>query len=47
MMTLSLADQSLLKTGAYIDGRWAPADQGGGVPVTNPATGEVIAEVAN
>ena len=45
-MTIQLSDQALLKTQAYINGQWQDADSGATVPVTNPATGEVIAEVA-
>ena len=45
-MTIPISDQGLLKTQAYIDGQWVDADSGETVPVTNPANGEVIAEVA-
>ena len=45
-MTLDLADPLLLKTQAYIDGQWVDADSCASLPVRNPATGEVIAEVA-
>ena len=45
-MSIQLSDQGLLKTQAYINGQWVDADNGETVPVTNPATGEVIAEVA-
>jgi len=45
-MTIQLSDQALLKTQAYINGQWLDADSGATVPVTNPATGAVIAEVA-
>ncbi len=45
-MSIQLADQGLLKTQAYIDGKWVDADSGETVPVNNPATGEIIAEVA-
>ena len=41
-----LSDKSLLKTGAYIDGKWVNADDGSVYPVENPASGEVIAEMA-
>ena len=30
---------------AYLDGRWADADSGETFPVTNPASGEVVADV--
>jgi succinate-semialdehyde dehydrogenase/glutarate-semialdehyde dehydrogenase len=46
-VTISLSDQALLKTGAYIDGRWTPADDGATLDVVNPATGGVIAQVAS
>ncbi len=45
-MSIKLSDSGLLKTQAYINGEWVDADGGGTVPVTNPATGEVVAEVA-
>ena len=45
-MPIQLSDQALLKTKAYINGQWVDADSGETVPVTNPANGEVIAEVA-
>ena len=43
---MKLADQSLLKTQAYIDGQWVDADSGKTLEVLNPATGKVIAEIA-
>ena len=46
-MSIQISDQGLLKTQAYINGQWIDADNGETVPVTNPANGEVIAEVAN
>ena len=45
MTTLSLNDSDLFRRQAYIDGRWCEADNGKRFPVTNPATGEVLAEV--
>ncbi len=45
-MTISLSDPSLLKNQAYINGQWVDADSGDTFPVTNPATGELIIEVA-
>ena len=46
-MGISLKDKDLLKTGAYINGEWLPSDQNETLAVINPATGEVIAEVAS
>ena len=43
---MQLTDSSLLKTRAFVDGQWIDADGGETFAVTNPATGEVIAEVA-
>jgi succinate-semialdehyde dehydrogenase/glutarate-semialdehyde dehydrogenase len=43
---MQLSDISLLKTRACVDGRWIGADSGETFDVTNPATGEVVAEVA-
>ncbi len=40
--SLGLADASLLKTEAYIDGTWREANDGARFDVTNPATGVVI-----
>ena len=45
-MTIPVADSGLIKTGAYINGQWVAADDGGLLDVTNPATGQVIAKVA-
>ena len=45
-MELTLTDSSLLKTQASINGEWVDADTGETLAVTNPATGELIAEVA-
>ena len=46
-MKLDLADTSLLRTQAYINGRWVDGDSGECFPVLNPATGETIAQVAH
>ncbi len=40
-----LQDQTLLKTSAYINGEWVGADSGQTLPVTNPATGAIIAQI--
>ena len=45
-MSLNLSDQALLKTRAYINGEWVDADNGATLEVTNPANGDVIANVA-
>jgi succinate-semialdehyde dehydrogenase/glutarate-semialdehyde dehydrogenase len=45
-MTLQLADPTLLKHQAFINGAWVDADDGATVAVDNPATGEIIIEVA-
>ncbi|MDJ0629289.1 MAG: NAD-dependent succinate-semialdehyde dehydrogenase [Rhodobacter sp.] len=42
-----LKDPSLLVTQAYVAGDWADADSGATFAVTNPARGDVIAEVAD
>ena len=44
---MQLTDKNLLKTQAYIDGRWTDSDDGGTFAVTNPANGESIAAVAS
>jgi succinate-semialdehyde dehydrogenase/glutarate-semialdehyde dehydrogenase len=43
---MKLTDSSLMKTQAYVNGAWINADDGEAFAVTNPATGEVVAEVA-
>jgi len=45
-MSLALEDPGLLRTRAFVDGRWIDADSGETLAVLNPATGETIAEVA-
>jgi len=44
---MNLSDKGLLHSQAYIDGQWCNADNGDTVPVTNPANGEQIADLAN
>ena len=46
-MSLALADPSLLKNQAYVNGQWIDADDGATFAVTNPATGELIVDVAS
>jgi succinate-semialdehyde dehydrogenase/glutarate-semialdehyde dehydrogenase len=43
---MQLADSNLLKRQAFMNGDWIQADDGATFEVTNPATGEVVAEVA-
>src|SRR6056300_844766 len=45
-MTLALNDPSLLKTQAFVAGDWIDADDGATLAVTNPATGELITNIA-
>jgi len=45
-MSIQISDSALFKTQAYINGQWIDADSGATLAVTNPANGEVIAEVA-
>src|SRR6202047_3139661 len=45
MPTLALNDSGLFRQQAYIDGGWCEADNGKSFPVTNPATGELLAQV--
>src|ERR1700693_3463970 len=44
---LKLDNNALLRDAAYIDGEWRGARSGARFAVKNPATGEVIAEVAD
>ena len=43
---MQISDQGLLKTQAYVDGKWINADSGETLAVINPATGDTIAEIA-
>jgi len=43
---MHINDSELLKTRAFVDGAWIDADDGSTFAVTNPATGDTIAEVA-
>lgn len=45
-MSLSLSDTALFRTECYINGQWCSAKSGAKLAIKNPATGEVIAEVA-
>ncbi|MFC4621660.1 NAD-dependent succinate-semialdehyde dehydrogenase [Comamonas nitrativorans] len=42
---LQLQDPSLLRPSCYLDGAWVAADDGSTIAVTNPATGQTIAQV--
>jgi len=44
---MKISDQGLIKTRAYIDGKWVDADSGATRPVLNPATGETIVDIAS
>ena len=46
-MSLQLKDMALLRYRGYIDGRWQAADSGRMFAVTNPASGEIVVEVAD
>ena len=45
-MPLTLKDPSLFIGKSLINGEWIDADNGGTVAVDNPATGEIIGEIA-
>ncbi|HUF01893.1 MAG TPA: NAD-dependent succinate-semialdehyde dehydrogenase [Gaiellaceae bacterium] len=42
---MTAVEVPLLHRQAYVDGKWVDADSGETFPVTNPATGDVLAEV--
>ena len=46
-LKMLLKDPSLLETRAFVGGEWVNAADGKTFPVTNPARGDVIAEVAD
>ena len=43
---IKIDDTSLLREQAFIDGEWVDADSGETLEVHNPATGELVATVA-
>jgi len=43
---MQISDKKLLRTQAYIDGKWSDADSGETLAVTNPANGKTIANIA-
>jgi succinate-semialdehyde dehydrogenase/glutarate-semialdehyde dehydrogenase len=45
-MSLDLSDPTLLRTQAYIDGKWTDADDGATLDILNPASGACVAKVA-
>jgi succinate-semialdehyde dehydrogenase len=45
LLTSRLADSSLVRSAVWLDGQWAAADDGGLVPVRNPATGQWLGSV--
>lgn len=44
---MTLDDLNLLREQAYVNGQWIEADDDARFAVTNPANGELIAEVAS
>ncbi len=44
---MNLKDTKLLRSDAYVDGRWTPARSGARFAVRNPATSEMLADVAD
>jgi succinate-semialdehyde dehydrogenase / glutarate-semialdehyde dehydrogenase len=44
---MKLTDSLLLREQCFIDGRWVPADNGGTLPVHNPATAETLGSIPN
>jgi len=46
-LPISLKDPSLLQSRAFIDGAWVDADSGKSFPVSNPANGVVLGQVAD
>ena len=45
-MTIELTNPTLFRTEAFVNGEWIGADNGARLPVTNPATGALITDVA-
>jgi succinate-semialdehyde dehydrogenase/glutarate-semialdehyde dehydrogenase len=44
---MQLKDSTLLRQRCFIDGAWCDADQGGTIPVKNPATGAALGTIPN
>jgi aspartate-semialdehyde dehydrogenase len=42
-----IADKRLVRSFAYVDGKWSAAADGAAIPVTDPATGAFLGEVAS
>ena len=47
LASLKLKDRNLFRQQCYVEGAWLDADSGKTLPVTNPATGEVLGTVPN
>ena len=45
-MNIELTNPTLFRTEAFVNGEWIGADNGARLPVTNPATGALITDVA-
>jgi succinate-semialdehyde dehydrogenase/glutarate-semialdehyde dehydrogenase len=45
--SLQLKDRELFREQCLVDGRWIPADEGGTLPVRNPATSEQLGTIPN
>ncbi|RMP23572.1 Succinate-semialdehyde dehydrogenase [Pseudomonas amygdali pv. lachrymans] len=45
MLKNQLKDSSLLVDRAYVDGQWISADDGATLTISDPATGQMIAQV--
>jgi succinate-semialdehyde dehydrogenase / glutarate-semialdehyde dehydrogenase len=45
LLVVTAVELPLLHRQAYLDGKWVDADSGETFPVTNPATGEILAEL--
>jgi succinate-semialdehyde dehydrogenase/glutarate-semialdehyde dehydrogenase len=44
---MQISNKALIKSGAYVNGKWIDSDTGSTYPVNNPATGELLAECAS
>jgi succinate-semialdehyde dehydrogenase/glutarate-semialdehyde dehydrogenase len=47
LTSLQLKDPELVREQCLVDGRWVPADEGGSLPVRNPATSEQLGTIPN
>lgn len=46
MFDFEISDKLLMRDSSYVNGAWIGSDTGESLPVTDPATGEAIGQIA-